>query len=71
VALAPDDGGIRDSRGLARVLTGNTSGAIEDFQAYISQTDDKDKKLQRQRWINALRVGKSPFTNEELTKLID
>jgi regulator of sirC expression with transglutaminase-like and TPR domain len=33
VALAPDDGQIRDSRGLARAMTGNIEGAIEDFSS--------------------------------------
>jgi tetratricopeptide (TPR) repeat protein len=69
VQLAPDDGGIRDSRGLARALTGNTQGAIEDFEAYIAQTDDKKIKSQRQRWVKDLRAGKNPFTDAELKKL--
>jgi len=30
-----------NSRGLARALTGNYPGTIEDFQAYIQQTKDK------------------------------
>ena len=71
VALAPNDGNIRDSRGLARALTGNTKGAIEDFQAYITQTEDKESKSQRQRWINALRAGKNPFTPEEIKSLLN
>jgi tetratricopeptide (TPR) repeat protein len=66
VALAPQDVMIRDSRGLARGLTGNTKGAIEDFQAFIAQTDDKKDKLQRQRWVKALSAGNNPFTPEEL-----
>jgi tetratricopeptide (TPR) repeat protein len=69
VALAPDNGAIRDSRGLARAITGNTKGAIEDFQAYINSTEDKEDKIQRQRWINALRAGKNPFTPEEVKQL--
>ncbi|MEH2259136.1 nSTAND1 domain-containing NTPase [Nostoc sp.] len=69
VALAPEDGNIRDSRGLARALTGNIQGAIEDFEAYIAQTDDKDSKAQRQRWVKDLRAGKNPFTDAELKKL--
>ncbi|MBR8834406.1 MAG: AAA-like domain-containing protein [Stigonema ocellatum SAG 48.90 = DSM 106950] len=69
VVLAPSDRNIRDSRGLARALTGNTNGAIEDFQAFIAQTKDKEKKSQRQHWIDALRAGKKPFTDEELKKL--
>jgi tetratricopeptide (TPR) repeat protein len=69
VALAPQDGRIRGSRGLARALTGNTKGAIEDFQAFIASTNDKEDKSQRQRWINALRAGKKPFTPEEIKRL--
>jgi tetratricopeptide (TPR) repeat protein len=69
VALAPNDGNNRDSRGLARALTGKTKGAIEDFQAYIKSTDDKESKAQRQRWIDALKVGKNPFTPEEIKRL--
>lgn len=49
VAFAPEDGNIRHSRGLARALTGNYQGAIEDFEAYIAQTKDKDSKAQQQR----------------------
>ncbi|MEH2180948.1 eIF2A-related protein, partial [Nostoc sp.] len=69
VALAPEDGRIRDSRGLARALTGDTQGAIEDFEAYIAQTQDKNSKAQRQRWVKDLGAGKNPFTEAELKKL--
>ena len=69
VTLAPEDGGIRDSRGLARALTGNTQGAIEDFQAFVDWTDNNKKRLQRQRWIDALRAGENPFTEEEIKSL--
>ncbi|MEH2314304.1 MAG: ribosome assembly protein 4, partial [Nostoc sp.] len=68
VALAPD-GNTRDSRGLARALTGDTQGAITDFEAYIAQPEDKDSKAQRQRWVKDLRAGKNPFTEAELNKL--
>jgi WD40 repeat protein/tetratricopeptide (TPR) repeat protein len=71
VQLAPDDGNIRDSRGLARALTGNTQGAIEDFEAYIAQTDDKKIKSQRQRWVKDLRAGKNAFTDAELKSLLN
>ncbi|MEH1839323.1 MAG: ribosome assembly protein 4, partial [Nostoc sp.] len=69
VALAPDDRNNRDRRGLARALTGNTQGAITDFEAYIAQTEDKDSKSQRQRWVKDLRAGKNPFTDAEIKKL--
>jgi len=66
VTNAPEDGRIRDSRGLARALTGDTQGAIEDFQAFIAQTDNEDRKAQRQRWITTLQNGQNPFTPQEL-----
>ncbi|MCL6752153.1 hypothetical protein KBT16_14760 [Nostoc sp. CCCryo 231-06] len=69
VTLKPEDGNIRDSRGLARALTGNIQGAIQDFEAFIAQTEDKNYKAQRQRWVKDLRAGKNPFTDAELKKL--
>ena len=84
VVLDPKHGGFRDSRGLARALTGNTAGAIEDFQVSINWIDKNklkananqaekldQQKSQRQRWIDALHTGKNPFTAEELSKLFD
>ncbi|MBD2232902.1 eIF2A-related protein [Phormidium tenue] len=69
VALSPNDGGIIDSRGLARALTGDTEGAIADFQAYIEWNNDEEEKEQRQGWIEALEQGKNPFTPEVLESL--
>ncbi|MGF1960466.1 MAG: hypothetical protein RMX99_013295 [Aulosira sp. DedVER01a] len=69
VSLAPKDGMIRDSRGLARALTGDTKGAIADFQAFIQWSNNSEQKSQRQTWVNALSAGKNPFTEEELKKL--
>lgn len=61
----------RDSRGLARALTGNTQGAIEDFDFFIEKTGDEKLKKQRQAWVQALRAGQNPFTKEELATLQD
>ena len=69
VAKAPEDSNIRDSRGLARALTGDTKGAIEDFQVYVNSTNDAKLKSQRQSWIKALYIGQNPFTKEELKRL--
>jgi hypothetical protein len=66
VALAPKHGGFRDSRGIARAMTGNTAGAIEDFQTYIKWTKSDEEKKQRQGWIKELKAGKNPFTPEEI-----
>ncbi|NET59714.1 MAG: hypothetical protein F6K47_27260 [Symploca sp. SIO2E6] len=72
VELEPDNGNVRDSRGLARALTGNREGAIEDFQAFIDWSDSsKEEKSQRQDWIDNLRAGKNPFTPEVLEELLE
>ncbi|XZN97515.1 MAG: TIR domain-containing protein [Microcoleus sp.] len=68
VALAPGNVGVRDSRGVARALTGDTTGAIEDFQAFIKGTDSAEGKKQRQGWIDALKKGENPFTQKEIQR---
>jgi WD40 repeat protein len=73
VSLAPGDPNIRDSRGLARALTSDYAGAIEDFQFFV----DNEKREgaipyipQRQQWIAELKAGKNPFTQELLEELM-
>ncbi len=73
VDLAPDDGKIRDSRGVGRVLTDNYIGAIEDFTIFVQWADDKEdwqeeKKL-RQEWIQLLQQGENPFDEATLELL--
>jgi tetratricopeptide (TPR) repeat protein len=70
VTLAPKNGEFRDSRGIARAMTGNIAGAIEDFQAFIKSSDSDEEKKQRQGWIDALKAGKYPFTPEEIEGLL-
>ncbi|MEZ2233408.1 TIR domain-containing protein [Microcoleus sp.] len=70
VALAPGNVNVRDSRGLARALTGDTPGAIADFQAFIKGTDSAEDKKQRQGWIDQLKKGEKPFTEKEIAKLL-
>ena len=69
VAAAPENADIRDSRGLARTLTGDLPGAIADFQFFVDQTSDEVAKKQRQYWIAALSKGENPFTEEVLQQL--
>ncbi|NEO01433.1 MAG: tetratricopeptide repeat protein, partial [Moorea sp. SIO3I7] len=69
IELTPDHGGRIDSRGLARALTGNIKGAIEDFEVFIAWTDNETKKAQRQGWVDALKKGENPFTTEVLESL--
>lgn len=70
----PEDSvNYRDSRGLARALTGDYSGAIEDFQSFVEwyQTDSssKDHVAQREMWIAELEVNQNPFDEATLAAL--
>ncbi len=72
VKLATDEEKVlwQDSRGVARALTGDEQGAIEDFQVYVSSPHVfEDYKAQRKQWIEALNKGKNPFTKEVLEEL--
>ncbi|MBK9094926.1 MAG: hypothetical protein IPM84_19605 [Anaerolineae bacterium] len=64
VKLAPKDGHARDGRGLARALTDDVSGAIEDFefavQRWTEAGADASLIASRTAWITALRAGKAP-----------
>ena len=75
VELAPSERSkawYLDSRGLARALTGDRQGASEDFQAFVDspRKAERDKRKRRQ-WIEALKKGEDPFTNEVLEDLKD
>ncbi|NER96889.1 MAG: hypothetical protein F6J86_24070 [Symploca sp. SIO1B1] len=72
VALESQHGVIRDSRGLARALTGDREGAIEDFEAslnWYSGSGTYEEEWQRRGWISTLRTGKNPFTPEVIEEL--
>ena len=69
VKLKPNDGKIRRSRGLARALTGNYQGAIEDFQLLVESMEDEEKKARVESWIKTLKKGENPFTSEVLEEL--
>jgi tetratricopeptide (TPR) repeat protein len=75
VALEPDSGLIRDSRGLARALAGDYPGAIQDFQRFV-EWGTKNRRYeemirQRQDWIRSLQANQNPFNNELLELLWD
>jgi WD40 repeat protein len=74
VTLAPGQGYIRDSRGLARALTGDYPGAILDFQYYVDEqirigNGQSFDVSDRQQWIMALKTGINPFTPDVLQRL--
>jgi tetratricopeptide (TPR) repeat protein len=72
VDLAPDNPYWRDSRGLARALAWDYPGALNDFQAALENKSfglSKEKRQQRQRWVEALQQGKNPFAPGEIEEL--
>ena len=73
VRLAPDNAGIRDSRGVARALLGDYKGAIEDFEFFVEWTIDNGQYEQygrkREIWITELQKGENPFTKTVLEEL--
>ncbi|MCL2929233.1 MAG: hypothetical protein MGG37_14995 [Trichodesmium sp. MAG_R01] len=69
VQLKPNDGKIRNYRGLARALTGNYQGAVEDFQVLVESIKDEDEKAKLEGWIETLKKGENPFNSEVLEEL--
>lgn len=68
VELESDNKSIRDSRGLARAITGDFGGAINDFQYYVDNTSGSNAK-KREQWIIELKAGRNPFTEDILNDL--
>ena len=51
----------RDSRGLARALTGDVAGAIEDFSFYADAVQPEPRCYnERTEWIHRLEGGEVP-----------
>ena len=50
----------RDSRGLARALTGDVQGSIADFEFTLAQGGSADFIASRTAWVEALRAGTDP-----------
>ena len=78
-ARAPDNGSIRDSRGLARPLTGDYQGAINDFEFFLEWLKANEEKgfrspstktiHERETWIAQLKEGRNPFDQATLKNL--
>ncbi|MDX1521532.1 MAG: tetratricopeptide repeat protein, partial [Anaerolineae bacterium] len=68
-----DLGGVRDSRGVVRAITGDLAGAIEDFEAYIAWLKEYDRYVAgangREAWLAALKAGQNPFDEDLLEEL--
>jgi WD40 domain-containing protein len=67
----------RDSRGLARALTGDKQGAIDDFESVVAHLNKEPGRggfsetflRRREEWIDALRKGDDPFNSKLLEEL--
>jgi uncharacterized protein YjbI with pentapeptide repeats len=72
VKLEPENGEWRDTCGLAKALSGNFAGAIEDFQAALKSgifDYSPARKQRREFWLEVLSAGRNPFTPEEIEAL--
>ena len=73
VSLASDDSDLYDSRGLARALTGDTQGAIEDFalvvERWTADYRNEDWIALRAGWQAMLEAGEDPFDEATLEAL--
>ncbi len=69
VKLTPKDERFINSRGVARALTGDFEGAIKDFEKFVEWTNNEENKAQRNGWIESLKKGVNPFTDEVLKGL--
>jgi WD40 repeat protein len=62
---------IRDSRGVARALQGDVTGAVDDFAFFVAnvKTAAPDLCKKRESWIAALKRDRNPFDAATLQAL--
>jgi tetratricopeptide (TPR) repeat protein len=68
---APDEMTFYESRGLARALTGDTAGAIDDFTHYIALREQHGlaDMARWEGWIDELEANRNPFDEATLRAL--
>lgn len=69
ILLDPDNGYFNDSRGLARALTGDYLGAVEDFKIAVAWFRDRGFEQyahKRASWIVELEADENPFDEKTL-----
>jgi tetratricopeptide (TPR) repeat protein len=77
VELAPQEWefAFHDSRGVARALTGDVSGALDDFRFVVASTRKFSEydayRLKRENWIDELKKGSNPFNQSTLQELLN
>jgi WD40 repeat protein len=74
VVLDPTNGDCRDTRGIARALTEDYSGAIEDFQYYLTWAKAERAEnivAKREAWLKELNEGRNPLDPSVLSELAE
>ena len=77
LATADTVDSYKDTRGLARALTGQYPRAVEDFESYLNSAKlhpelvDKEEIADRRKWIETLKLGRNPFDSTELKRLLE
>lgn len=64
IALEPEHAAGLDSRGVARMLTGDLQGALADLRQTVALRDGEEAPelvAKRKAWIAALEVGDNPL----------
>lgn len=73
VEMDPGNVSCLDSRGLARALSGDIAGAIEDFRVFIAEGANQNVPAttisQRAEWVEALEAGENPFDQALINEL--
>lgn len=78
VSLNPNDGNLREGRSVARALTGDFDGAIEDLTFFLSwaSTDEAiqmgwtAEEIQlREEWLKTLEAGQNPIDEDTIFNL--
>lgn len=64
---------VRDSRGVARALTGDLAGAAEDFNYFIEErkkgNTNGEALRRREAWVSELRAGRNPINSSTIELL--
>lgn len=62
----PKDFNLLDSRGVARGISGNVAGAVNDLEQSLLGADySADERVARQSWIRDLKSGINPFASRD------
>ena len=73
IQSAPENGGYRDSRGIALAQLGELDRAKEDFDSYVDwapSNNRMDSEIQRRvEWVRALSDGRNPIDEQTLKAL--